>query len=158
MGNVPDSARFPPDRAVTPDTGPPVVHDWRPFFLIRRRTRGARVLYLIIKALISGVIVAAVSEIARRFPGWGGLLASLPLVSVLAMTWLYVDTRDTMKVADLASSTFWFFLPSMPMFLIIPALLRSGWSWPATMALAIAVTLLLYAGMFWIAPKLGIRL
>ena len=115
-------------------------------------------LYLIIKALISGVIVAAVSEIARRFPGWGGLLASLPLVSVLAMTWLYVDTRDTMKVADLASSTFWFFLPSMPMFLIIPALLRSGWSWPATMALAIAVTLLLYAGMFWIAPKLGIRL
>ena len=115
-------------------------------------------LYLLTKALVSGAIVAAVSEIARRFPGWGGLLASLPLVSVLAMTWLYLDTRDTLKVADLAISTFWFFLPSMPMFLIIPALLRAGWSWAATMALAIAITLALYALMFWIAPRLGLRL
>jgi hypothetical protein len=116
------------------------------------------VLYLLAKAALSGAIVAAVAEIARRYPGWGGLVASLPLVSLLAMTWLYVDTRDTARVADLASSTFWFFLPSMPMFLIIPGLLRSGWSWAATMALAIAVTLALYALMFWAAPRLGIRL
>ena len=115
-------------------------------------------LYLLIKATVSGILVAAVSEVARRFPGWGGLVASLPLVSLLAMTWLYVDTRDTIKVADLAASTFWFFLPSMPMFVIIPWLLRSGWSWVATMALAIAVTLALYALMFWLAPRLGIRL
>ena len=115
-------------------------------------------LYLLAKAALSGAIVAAVAEIARRFPGWGGLVASLPLVSLLAMTWLYVDTRDTARVADLASSTFWFFLPSMPMFLIIPGLLRSGWSWAATMAVAILVTLALYALMFWAAPKLGIRL
>jgi hypothetical protein len=116
------------------------------------------VLYLLAKAALSGVIVAAVAEIARRFPGWGGLVASLPLVSLLAMTWLYADTRDTVRVADLASSTFWFFLPSMPMFLIIPALLRSGWSWAATMAIALLVTLALYALMFWAAPKVGIKL
>jgi hypothetical protein len=116
------------------------------------------VLYLLAKAALSGAIVAAVAEIARRFPGWGGLVASLPLVSLLAMTWLYADTRDTARVADLASSTFWFFLPSMPMFLIIPWLLRSGWSWAATMAVALAVTLALYALMFWAAPRLGIRL
>lgn len=115
-------------------------------------------LYLLLKAVISGVLVAAVSEIARRYPGWGGLVASLPLVSLLAMTWLYVDTRETAKVADLAQSTFWFFLPSMPMFVIIPWLLRSGWSWAATMALAIAMTLALYALMFWLAPRLGVRL
>ena len=115
-------------------------------------------LYLVIKALVSGAIIAAVSEIARRFPGWGGLLASLPLILLLAMTWLYIDTRDAAKVADLAGSTFWFILPSMPMFLIIPGLLRSGWSWAATMALAIAITLLLYALMFWMAPRLGLRL
>ena len=115
-------------------------------------------LYLLAKAALSGAIVAAVAEIARRYPGWGGLVASLPLVSLLAMTWLYVDTHDTARVADLASSTFWFFLPSMPMFLIIPWLLRSGWSWAATMAVALAVTLALYALMFWAAPRLGIRL
>jgi hypothetical protein len=115
-------------------------------------------LYLLIKALVSGVIVAAVSEIARRYPGWGGLVASLPLVSVLAMTWLYVDTRDSMKVADLAASTFWFFLPSIPMFVLIPAMLRSGWDWAATMTIAIVMTLALYTLMFWAAPKLGVRL
>lgn len=115
-------------------------------------------LYLIIKALISGAIVAAVSEIARRFPGWGGLVASLPLVSLLAMTWLYIDSGDSAKVAGLAQSTFWFFLPSIPLFLLIPSLIRSGWSFASTMAIAIAITLVLYAIMFWAAPRLGIRL
>ena len=101
-------------------------------------------LYLLLKATISGVLVAAVSEIARRYPGWGGLVASLPLVSLLALTWLYVDTRETAKVADLAQSTFWFFLPSMPMFLALPALLRAGMSFWAAFALAVAGTAVLY--------------
>lgn len=114
--------------------------------------------YLIIKALLSGAIIAAVSEIARRFPGWGGLLASLPLVSLLAMTWLYLDTRDPTKVADLSASTFWFILPSMPMFLIIPWLIRSGWGWLPAMAVAIAVTLALYAAMFAVSARLGLKL
>lgn len=114
--------------------------------------------YLLFKALLSGAIVAAVSEIARRYPGWGGLVASLPLVSLLAMTWLYVDTRDPLKVADLAGSTFWFLLPSIPMFLVIPWLLRSGWSWLAAMAVAIVMTLALYALMFGAAARTGIKL
>ena len=112
----------------------------------------------IIKAVVSGLLVALISTIARRYPGWGGLVASLPLVSVLAMTWLYVEARDTEKVAALASSTFWFFLPSMPMFLIIPAMLRAGWSFAATMVVAIVITIVLYAGMNWLAPKVGIAL
>ncbi len=114
--------------------------------------------YLILKALLSGAIVAAVSEIARRSPGWGGLVASLPLVSLLAMTWLVIDSGDNAKVADLAGSTFWFIIPSMPLFLMVPWLLRSGWSFVATMALTIAVTIALYALMFWAAPRLGIKL
>ena len=62
------------------------------------------------------------------------------------------------KVAALASSTFWFILPSLPMFLLIPLLLRSGWSFPLTMAVAIAVTIALYAGLNWLAPRVGIAL
>lgn len=112
----------------------------------------------VLKAVVSGLIVAAVSTIARRYPGWGGLVASLPLVSVMAMLWLYGETREPEKVAALAMSTFWFFLPSMPLFLIIPAMLRSGWSFGATMAVAVVVTLALYAGMNWLAPRLGIAL
>lgn len=113
---------------------------------------------LLIKAALSGAIVAAVSEIARRYPGWGGLVASLPLVSLLAMIWLYFDTRDATKVADLAGSTFWFIIPSLSLFLVIPWLVRSGWGFAATMAAAIVLTLVLYALMFWAAPRLGIRL
>ena len=83
-------------------------------------------LYLVVKAALSGIIVAAVSEIARRYPGWGGLVASLPLTSLLAMIWLWRDTQDAARVAELSSSTFWFILPSLPLFLVLPALLRSG--------------------------------
>jgi hypothetical protein len=115
-------------------------------------------LYFIIKTAFSGVIVAAVSEIARRNPGWGGLVASLPLTSLLAMLWLWRDSRDTGTVADLASATFWFILPSLPLFLILPAMLRHGIGLWLSMAVAIAVTLALYALMFWAAPRLGLKL
>ena len=115
-------------------------------------------LYLFIKAALSGAIVAAVSEIARRYPGWGGLVASLPLTSLLAMLWLYRDSGDTVRVADLSSSTFWFILPSMPLFLVLPALLRSNFGFWPSFAIAVIGTLLLYAGWFWAAPRLGIKL
>jgi len=115
-------------------------------------------LYLIIKAALSGIIVAAVSEIARRYPGWGGLVASLPLTSLLAMIWLYRDTHDSGRVAELSISTFWFFLPSVPLFVALPLLIRSGVPFWASMAIAVAVTLALYAGWFWAAPRLGIKL
>jgi hypothetical protein len=89
-------------------------------------------LYLVLKALLSGVTVAAVSEIAKRYPGFGGLIASLPLVSVLGMIWLWRDTHDPDRMAAHATGTFWFVLPSLPMVLLIPALLKRGMGfWPA---------------------------
>ena len=114
--------------------------------------------YLALKALLSGVIVAAVSEIAKRFPGFGGMVASLPLISVLGMIWLWRDTHDPVRMAAHASGTFWFVLPSLPMFLVIPALLKRGLSfWPA-LAAGCAVTVVLYLLMIWLAPKAGVRL
>ena len=115
-------------------------------------------LYLIIKAGISGAIVAAVSEIARRYPGWGGLLASLPLTSLLAMIWLYRDSADAERVAELSVSTIWFFVPSVPLFLALPLLLRSGLGFWVSMAIVVVGTLALYALWFWAAPRLGIKL
>jgi hypothetical protein len=116
------------------------------------------VLYLIITAGVSGAIVAAVSEIARRYPGWGGLVASLPLTSLLAMLWLYRDGRDAERVAELSVSTIWFILPSLPLFIALPWLIRSGIGFWAALAMSVAGTLALYALWFWAAPKLGIRL
>ena len=112
----------------------------------------------VIKAIVSGLLVATISLIAKRYPGWGGLVASLPLVSLLSMLWLYGETRDTEKVAALAMGAFWFFLPSIPMFLVIPMMLRSGYGFGVTMAAAIVLTMALYAAMGLIAPRLGIAL
>ena len=114
--------------------------------------------YLIIKALLSGVIVAAVSEIAKRWPGLGGLVASLPLVSVLGMMWLWRDTHDPERMAAHATGTFWFVIPSLPMFLLIPAMLKRGTGfWPA-LAAGCVLPMALYALMVWLGPKLGLRL
>ena len=115
-------------------------------------------LYLIIKAALSGVIVAAVSEIARRYPSWGGLVASLPLTSLLAMIWLYRDSADPAKVAELSISTFWFFIPSIPLFIALPILIRGNFGFWPSIVVCIAGTLALYASWFWLAPRLGIRL
>jgi hypothetical protein len=116
------------------------------------------VLYLVIKALLSGAIIAAVSEIARRHPGWGGLLASLPLTSLLAMIWLYRDTGDPARVAELSVGTIWFLLPSVPLFLVLPALLRANLGFWPSLAICVIGTLALYAAWFWAAPRLGIKL
>ncbi|MFM2390843.1 MAG: hypothetical protein RLZZ437_2398 [Pseudomonadota bacterium] len=114
--------------------------------------------YLIIKAAISGILIALASEVARRQPGIGALIASLPLVSVLGMIWLWRDTQDPIKLADHAQATLWFVAPSLPMFVLIPALLRRGMGfWPALM-LGCTLTVMLYLAVMLIARRLGISL
>jgi hypothetical protein len=115
-------------------------------------------LYLVIKALISGAVVAAVSEIAKRYPGFGGLIASLPLVSVLGMMWLWRDKPDAVNMAAHAEGTFWFVLPSLPMFLLIPALLRRGVPFWGALGAGCVLTMGLYLATIWIGPRLGLKL
>jgi hypothetical protein len=115
-------------------------------------------LYLVIKAAASGVIVAAVAEISKRYPGLGGLAASLPLVSVLGMIWLWRDTHDPARLADHATGTFWFVLPSLPMFLLIPALLKRGTPFWAALTAGCLLTMGLYGAMVWAGPRLGLKL
>lgn len=115
-------------------------------------------LYLVLKAALSGVIIAVASEVARRWPGWGALIVSLPLVSVLAMVWLWRDTHDPVRMADHAEATFWFVLPSLPMFLLIPMLLRQGMSFWTALALGCVLTTVLYLTMTTVGPKLGLKL
>jgi hypothetical protein len=115
-------------------------------------------LYLILKALLSGVIIMAVSEIARRSPAFGALVVSLPLVSLLAILWLWRDTGDTTRIADHAEATFWYVIPSLPMFLILPFLLRHGVGFWAALTGACLVTVLFYALTVLIAARFGVKL
>lgn len=114
--------------------------------------------YLVLKALLSGIIVAVVSEVSKRYPGAGGLIASLPLVSVLGMMWLWRDTGDAVRMASHAEATFWYVLPSLPMFLVIPALLRNGTGFWASLLMGCLLTMALYALMVWLGPKFGLKL
>lgn len=114
--------------------------------------------YLIIKALVSGLVIAVVSEIAKRQPGLGALIASLPLISVMGMIWLWRDKPDAANMADHATATFWYVLPSLPMFLLIPALLNRGWSFWLALAAGCLLTFVLYTAVTLAAARLGFRL
>ena len=115
-------------------------------------------LYYIVKLALSAIIIVAVSELAKRQSTWGGLLASLPLVSLLAIIWLYVDTRDVRQVSELSLSIFWLVLPSLLFFLALPLLLRQGMGFAASLALAVLVTLVAYALMLAALKRFGIQL
>jgi hypothetical protein len=113
-------------------------------------------LQLVIKASVSGILIALASTVAKRYPAAGALIASLPLVSVLGMIWLWSAKPDPATMATHAAATFWYVLPSLPMFLLIPTLLRHGVGfWPA-LASGCALTVALYLAMTWSLARLGL--
>ena len=113
---------------------------------------------LVARALLAGAMIAAISEIGRRLPATAAIVASLPLVSVLGMIFLWHARPDPENMAVHAQATFWYVLPSLPMFLAIPALLRAGTPFWAALALGCALTVLLYLLMMHVGPKFGLRL
>lgn len=114
--------------------------------------------WLIVKAVVSGAVVVAVSELARRSAALGALVASLPLVSVLGMMWLWGETGDRARLAAHAEATFWYVLPSLPMFLLIPALLRAGLSFWLALGAGVALTAVLYLITAAVLARFGIVL
>lgn len=110
------------------------------------------------RALLSGLIIALIALIGRKAPALAALLASLPLISILGMIWLWRDTGDSDLLASHAEATFWYVLPSLPMFLIIPLMLRNGFGFWLTLCLAIVITFVLYLATIGIAARFGVRL
>lgn len=113
---------------------------------------------LAIKALLSGALIAAIAEIGKRLPAMGALVASLPLVSVLGMILLWRARPDAENMAIHAEATFWYVLPSLPMFLVIPALLRHGVSFWLALLAGCALTVALYLTMMHFGPRFGLKL
>jgi hypothetical protein len=116
------------------------------------------VIYLVFKALLSGLVIAIVSEVAKRSPAFGALIVSLPLVSLMAILWLWRDTGDTARIASHAEATFWYVLPSLPMFLALPLMLRSGVGFWWALLASCALTIALYFLMVLVAARFGVRL
>ncbi len=114
-------------------------------------------LHALVKVLISAALIALISEIARRSSVVAALLASLPLVSLLAFVWLYLDTGDVETVASLSAQIFWLVLPSLALFLALPRLLRLGVGFWASLALAVLLTLACYGAMLWLLRRFDVR-
>jgi hypothetical protein len=110
------------------------------------------------KIVLSALILVAVAEVAKRSTLWAAALASLPLVSLLAFVWLYLDTGDVQKVAALSSGIFWLVLPSLLLFVLLPVLLRNGMGFWPSLAVSSVATALAYLGTIRLLALFGIRL
>ena len=115
-------------------------------------------LYTALKVAITALVVVAISEVAKRSTAMGAILASLPLTSLLAFVWLYSETGDTAKIAQLSQSIFWYVLPSLVLFIALPILLTRGVGFWPSLAIASALTFAAYLAMVWLLGRLGIAL
>lgn len=115
-------------------------------------------MYFLIKLFTSAALIALVSEVAKRSPSLGGLIASLPLISLMGILWLWHDTKDTARIADHAFSTFWYVLPSLPMFLLLPYLLKRDINFYVSIGASIILTFALYSAMVFVLNRAGIKL
>ena len=115
-------------------------------------------IYYILKIAITTILIVAISEISKRNSFIGAVLASVPLVSVLAMFWLYIDTGDVTKVSTLSSSIFWLVLPSLALFLTLPILLKLEFHFSWAIAISIGITSLSYLLMLAVLNYFGVKL
>ncbi|HMZ75064.1 MAG TPA: DUF3147 family protein [Rhodocyclaceae bacterium] len=115
-------------------------------------------LHYAVKVAVSAGLIVAISEIARRSSGVAALLAALPLTSVLAFVWLYVEGQPTEAIASLSGQIFWLVLPSLVLFVALPWLLRQGVGFWAALALAMGLTAGAYAVLRPLLRHLGVDL
>lgn len=113
--------------------------------------------FIITKYLITAAVVVAVSEFAKRSDKVGALVASLPLVTFLTLIWLHIEGQSTEKIANHAWYTFWYVVPTLPMFLLFPPLLRRLGFWP-TLAACTLITIACFAAFAWAIRRFGIEL
>ena len=113
--------------------------------------------YVLVKYLVTAAVVVAVSELAKRSDKLGALLASLPLVTVLTLIWLYVEQQPTDKIANHAWYTFWYVVPTLPMFLLFPRLLGQ-FGFAGALGVFVLGTMVIFAVYAWILQRFGIQL
>ncbi|MEM0895755.1 MAG: DUF3147 family protein [Verrucomicrobiota bacterium] len=98
----------------------------------------------VVKIFLNAGIIFAVSEIAKSNNKVAALIAALPLVTTLVMIWMFVEKTDPAKIADHAYYTFWYVLPTLPMFLLIPLMMKRGVAFPLALGAGILLTAMLY--------------
>jgi uncharacterized membrane protein (GlpM family) len=113
--------------------------------------------WIITKYLLTAAVVVVISEIAKRSDKLGGLIAALPLVTILTLIWLYVENQPTEKIANHARYTFWYVLPTLPMFLLFPTLLLRLGFW-MSLGVSAVFAVLCFVSFALIVRHFGIEL
>ncbi len=113
--------------------------------------------WLITKYFVTAAVVVLISELAKRSDRLGGLVAALPMVTLLTLIWLYVEKQPEQKIANHAWYTFWYVVPTLPMFLAFPALLQRFGFWPALIA-GMVITLVSFVLFALLVRRFGIDL
>ncbi len=114
-------------------------------------------MYLLFKYGITAALVVVISEAAKRSDRLGAIIAALPLVTVLTLIWLHLEHQPTSKIANHAYYTFWYVIPTLPMFLFFPWAIQRWGFWPALMASAV-LTALSFLGFAYVLKRFAIQL
>jgi uncharacterized membrane protein (GlpM family) len=113
--------------------------------------------WIITKYFLTAAVVVLVSELAKRSDKLGGFVAALPLVTILALIWLYVENQPQEKIANHAWYTFWYVIPTLPMFLVFPLLLSRIGFWPSLLA-CVVITMVSFWLFTLIVRQFGVEL
>jgi ABC-type xylose transport system permease subunit len=114
--------------------------------------------YYIIKVLSSSVIIVLITEISKKSSFWGSVLASIPLVSLLAFLWIYIDTKDIKKISELSTGIFWLVIPSLAFFISFPYLLKKSLNFYLALIISLLIMVILYFVMVYVLKKFGIKI
>lgn len=113
--------------------------------------------WIVVKYLITAGLVVLISEVAKRSDKLGALIASLPLVTILILLWLYLENQSDEKISNHAYYTFWYVLPNLPMFVLFPFLMsKFGFIW--TLLISVVVTIVSFLIMAFVAKRFGVHL
>ena len=114
--------------------------------------------YYITKLIITSLLIVLISEIGKRSSLVGALLAAIPLVSILAMTWMYIDTESSKSAVEFSQRIVWLIAPSITLFLVFPFMIQKGFGFYISMAVSIMLTVMAYYSVIFILGKFGIKL
>ncbi|MES2309087.1 MAG: DUF3147 family protein [Verrucomicrobiota bacterium] len=115
-------------------------------------------IFLATKYAITAFIIVTVSEIAKRSDRLGALISSLPFMTILIMIWLYIEKQGSEKIANHAYYTFWYVIPTLPMFLLLPCLLHKGFHFWISLTLSILLTVVCFILTALVAKRFGVNL
>jgi hypothetical protein len=114
--------------------------------------------YFAVKIIATSVLIVTISEVAKRSTLIGALLASVPFISVLAMVWLYIDTKNVERVSALSTNIVWLVIPSLPLFIVLPVLLRRGINFYLSLSISLSIMIIGYCLIIIALGKYGVKL